>query len=59
MKYLTSMVWIILFFQILGFIGSSLTKTVYNPVQVLIISIVFGVIFAILPIEIEKLSKKN
>ncbi|BDR58673.1 DUF2929 family protein [Xylocopilactobacillus apicola] len=59
MKHLTSMVWIVAFFQILGFIGSSLTKSVYNPLQVLVISLIFGVIFTIVPTELEKLTKKN
>ncbi|WP_317694803.1 DUF2929 family protein [Xylocopilactobacillus apis] len=59
MKYITSMVWIIAFFQIIGFIGSSLTKTQYDPLQTFYVSLVFGVIFSIVPIELEKLSKKN
>lgn len=59
MKYLTSMIWIIMFFQIIGFIGSSLTKTVYNPLQTLFISLIFGAIFILVPFELEKLTKRN
>ncbi len=48
-----------MFFQIIGFIGSSLTKTVYNPLQTLFISLIFGVIFILVPFELEKLTKRN
>lgn len=59
MKYLTSFAWIMVFFQIIGFIGSSLTKSTYNPLQTFFVSVIFGICFVLVPIELEKLTKKN
>lgn len=57
MRYFTSLFWILIYGQILGYMGAALTSTQYQPMTALIISIVFTILFWILTAALDSPSK--
>ena len=49
MKYLVTLFWTIIYGQVIGYMGAALTSTQDNPVNALVISIIFGLILCVLP----------
>ena len=49
LKYLVVLFWTVVYGQVIGFIGSSLVSATYNPMNTLIVSIIFGIILCVLP----------
>ncbi|WP_376890646.1 YjzD family protein [Bombilactobacillus mellis] len=59
LKYLVVLFWTIVYGQVIGFIGSSLVSATYNPMNTLIVSIIFGIILCVLPNIMQPNSKKG
>lgn len=59
LKYLVVLFWTIVYGQVIGFIGSSLVSATYNPMNTLIVSIIFGIILCVLPYIMQPNSKKG
>ncbi len=59
LKYLVVLFWTIVYGQVIGFIGSSLVSATYNPMNTLIVSIIFGIILCVLPHIMQPNSKKG
>lgn len=59
LKYLVILFWTVVYGQVIGFIGSSLISAVYNPMNSLIVSIIFGIILCVLPNVMQPNSKKG
>ena len=59
LKYLVVLFWTIVYWQVIGFIGSSLVSATYNPMNTLIVSIIFGFILCVLPNIMQPNSKKG
>lgn len=59
LKYLVVLFWTIVYGQVIGFIGSSLVSATYNPMNTLIVSIIFGTILCVLPNIMQPNSKKG
>lgn len=59
LKYLVVLFWTVVYGQVIGFIGSSLVSATYNPMNTLIISIIFGIILCVLPHIMQPNSKKG
>lgn len=59
LKYLVVLFWTVVYGQVIGFIGSSLVSATYNPVNTLIVSIIFGIILCVLPHIMQPNSKKG
>lgn len=45
-RYLITIIWSVIYMMIIGFIGAPLTQNAFNPMEALIIGIVFGILFA-------------
>lgn len=59
LKYLVVLFWTVVYGQVIGFIGSSLVSATYNPMNTLIVSIIFGIILCVLPNIMQPNSKKG
>lgn len=59
LKYLVVLFWTVVYGQVIGFIGSSLVSATYNPMNTLIVSIIFGIILCVLPHIMQSNSKKG
>lgn len=59
LKYLVVLFWTVVYGQVIGFIGSSLVSATYNPMNTLIVSIIFGIILCVLPHIMQPNSKKG
>lgn len=59
MRYITTMVWAIIFAEIIGFIASALTQMDFNPMQSLIVGAIFGLAFNIIPYIMEKTARES
>ena len=59
LKYLVVLFWTIVYGQVIGFIGSSLVSATYNPMNTLIVSIIFGIILCVLPHIMQPNYKKG
>ncbi|UQS82765.1 YjzD family protein [Bombilactobacillus folatiphilus] len=59
MKYLTSLFWILVYGQVLGYIGSALTSSSYKPQTALIVSVIFTIVFWILAACLESSDSKK
>ncbi|MBA1434981.1 DUF2929 family protein [Lactobacillus bombi] len=59
MKYLVVIFWTIIYGQVIGFIGSSLVSAAYNPMNALIVSVIFGIILCLLPNVLKADTKKG
>lgn len=59
LKYLVVLFWTVVYGQVIGFIGSSLISATYNPMNTLIVSIIFGIILCVLPHIMQPNSKKG
>ena len=59
LKYLVVLFWTVVYGQVIGFIGSSLVSATYNPMNTLIVSIIFGIILCVLPTIMQPNSKKG
>lgn len=59
MKYIAMLFWAIVLGQVAGFIGGALNQQTYNFQMTLIVSIVFAVIFTIVPLFLKDNSKKK
>ena len=59
LKYLVVLFWTIVYGQVIGFIGSSLVSATYNPMNTLIVSIIFGIVLCVLPNIMQPNSKKG
>lgn len=59
LKYLVVLFWTVFYGQVIGFIGSSLVSATYNPMNTLIVSIIFGIILCVLPHIMQPNSKKG
>lgn len=57
MKYIAAIFWAIVLGQVAGFIGGALNQQTYNFQMTLIVSIVFAVIFMIVPLMLKDNSK--
>lgn len=59
LKYLVVLFWTVVYGQVIGFIGSSLVSATYNPMNTLIVSIIFGIVLCVLPHIMQPNSKKG
>lgn len=59
MRYLTTMVWAVIFTEIIGFIGGALTQMDFNPMQSLIVGAIFGLVFNVLPLIMDKTERQS
>ncbi|CCI85360.1 YjzD family protein [Lactobacillus pasteurii] len=49
-RYLITIFWSVIYMIVIGFIAGPLTQTTFNPIQAVIIGVVFGILFsAIIP----------
>ena len=46
-RYIVCIVWGMIYTFIIGFIGAPLTQSTYNPVTLLIVGAVFGLLFSL------------
>lgn len=59
MRYVAVIFWAIVLGQVAGFIGGALNQQTYNFQMTLIVSIVFAVIFTIIPLMLKDNSKDS
>lgn len=45
-RYLITIIWSVIYMMVVGFIGAPLTHSQFNPLEALIIGIIFGILFA-------------
>ncbi len=45
-RYLITIIWSVIYMMIIGFIGAPLTQNTFNPMEALIMGVVFGILFA-------------
>ena len=53
------MVWAVIFTEIIGFIGGALTQMDFNPMQSLIVGAIFGLVFNVLPLIMDKTERQS
>ncbi len=53
MRVIAMMFWAVLLGQVLGFICSSLTETVYQPLTITIVSLIFAVIVYVISLMMQ------
>ena len=46
MRYIVTVIWSTIYFEIIGFICSALTSMKFDPIQSAIMGVVFGLLFA-------------
>lgn len=59
MRYIVTTIWSVIFMEIIGFIAASLTQMKFDPIQSLIIGVVFGILFAAIIPTITAKSHKD
>jgi uncharacterized membrane protein YeaQ/YmgE (transglycosylase-associated protein family) len=59
MRYVAVFFWAIVLGQVAGFIGGALNQQTYNFQMTLIVSIVFALIFTVIPFMLKDDSKKK
>ncbi|AKP66508.1 YjzD family protein [Companilactobacillus ginsenosidimutans] len=59
MRYVAVLFWAIVLGQVAGFIGGALNQQTYNFQMTLIVSIVFAIIFTIVPLILKDNTKKK
>ncbi|MFD1471352.1 YjzD family protein [Companilactobacillus mishanensis] len=50
MRYVAVFFWAIVLGQVAGFIGGALNQQIFNSQQTLIVTIIFAIIFSIIPL---------
>lgn len=53
MRVIAMMFWAVLLGQVLGFICSSLTETVYQPLTITIVSLIFAIIVYVISLMMQ------
>lgn len=53
MRVIAMMFWAVLLGQVLGFICSSLTETIYQPLTITIVSLIFAVIVYVISLMMQ------
>ncbi|MCD5447848.1 YjzD family protein [Lactobacillus delbrueckii subsp. lactis] len=58
-RYIVCIVWGMIYTFIIGFIGAPLTQSTYNPVTLLIVGALFGLLFSLIIPKITAKSYKD
>ncbi|WP_246005624.1 YjzD family protein [Companilactobacillus insicii] len=58
MRYVAVIFWAIVLGQVAGFIGGALNQQTFNSQQTMIVTVVFAIIFSIIPMLLDN-DKKN
>ncbi len=58
MRYVAVIFWAVCLGQVAGFIGGALNQQTFSPSQTMIVTVVFAIIFSIIPLLLDS-DKKN
>lgn len=58
-RYIITVIWSVIYMMVIGFIAAPLTQSTFNPMESLIIGIVFGILFAAIMPTITAHSHKD
>lgn len=58
MRYVAVIFWAVVLGQVAGFIGGALNQQTFNSQQTMIVTVVFAIIFSIIPMLLDN-DKKN
>ncbi|CCI87770.1 YjzD family protein [Lactobacillus gigeriorum] len=58
-RYLVTIFWSVIYMMVVGFIAGPLTQNSFNPMQSLIVGVVFGILFAAIMPTITAHSRKD